>query len=253
VNVRLTWYGHATVLVDDQVRALTDPVLTASLAHLHRRAGLVPEGLVDSVDVVLVSHLHADHLHLPSLALLPRGTPVVVPRGAARLLRRLPVEPVEVVAGEDLQAGGARIRVVPAVHDGRRWPWSRARGDALGYVVCGRGATYFAGDTSLFPGMADLHPDLDVALMPVGGWGPWLRGHHLNPRTAAECLPLIGARVSVPIHYGTLWPRGLSRVRPHVFHDPGRDFADHARRVAPAVDVRVLHPGSSTSVVPRTV
>jgi L-ascorbate metabolism protein UlaG (beta-lactamase superfamily) len=247
-HVRVTWYGHATALIHDEARVLTDPVLTGSLVHLRRRAGLSPGRLAHEVDAVVISHLHSDHLHLPSLALLPPGTPVLLPRGAARLLRRLPVRPVEVTAGDVVPVGSATVTVVHADHDAARWPGGRTRGDAVGYVVCGRGATYFAGDTLPFPAMSSLHPALDVALLPVGGWGPWLRGAHLTPRTAAGCLPLLGARVSVPIHYGTFWPRGLEGVRPRVFHDPGREFAEHARDVAPDVDVRVLHPGSSTAV-----
>jgi len=249
VSIRLTWYGHATVLVDDEARLLTDPVLTHSLIHLHRRAGIAPRGLVSSVDAVLISHLHVDHLHLPSLRLLPQGTRLLMPRGAARLVRRLPVEVVEVVAGDVVPVEGAEVVVVPARHDATRWPFSRIRGEAVGYVIRGRGSTYFAGDTERFDGMADLWPGaLDVALLPVGGWGPWLRGMHLDAKAAAECLPVLRPRVSVPIHYGTLWPRGLSAIRQHVFHEPGPEYAEHARTVAPDVDVRVLTPGSSTSV-----
>jgi L-ascorbate metabolism protein UlaG (beta-lactamase superfamily) len=246
--LRLTWLGHATVRVEDVATVLTDPVLTPGLAHLHRRAGDSPGRPVRPVDAVVVSHLHADHLHRPSLALLPAGTPVLLPRGAAGLLRGLGLEPVEVVAGDVVPVGGARVHVVPAVHDAKRWPWGRVSGEAVGYVVTGRGATYFAGDTLPFPGMATLHPALDLALLPVGGWGPWLRGAHLTPRTAADCLPLLAPRVSVPIHYGTFWPRGLGRVRPRVFHEPGREYAAHARQQAPGVDVRVVPPGGSTSV-----
>lgn len=248
MRIRVTWYGHATTVIEDAARVLTDPVLTHSLVHLRRRTGLSPRGLVPPIDAVLVSHLHSDHLHLPSLALLPTGTPVLLPRGAATLLRRLPVRPVEVSAGDVVPIGGAEVRVVRAVHDATRWPGGRVRGDAVGFVLSGNGATYFAGDTLAFPEMADLHPSVDVALLPVGGWGPWLRGSHLSPRTAAGCLPMIGPRVCVPIHYGTFWPRGLGRVRPHVFHEPGRDFEQHARRVAPHVEVRVLPPGTSTTV-----
>jgi L-ascorbate metabolism protein UlaG (beta-lactamase superfamily) len=248
VHIRVTWYGHATTVVEDGARVMTDPVLTGSLVHLRRRSGLSPRGLLPSIDAVLVSHLHSDHLHLPSLALLPAGTPVLLPRGAATLLRKLPVQPVEVSAGDVVPVGGARVMVVPAVHDATRWPGGRVRGDAVGFVLCGSGATYFAGDTLAFTGMGELHPSLDVALLPVGGWGPWLRGSHLTPSTAAGCLPMLGPRVCVPIHYGTFWPRGLGRVRPHVFHEPGREFEEHARGVAPHVDVRVLPPGTSTTV-----
>jgi L-ascorbate metabolism protein UlaG (beta-lactamase superfamily) len=248
VAIRLTWWGHATVLIEDRARIMTDPLLTGTLMHLHRRAGQNPSSMTLQPDAVVLSHLHADHLHLRSLSLLEAGMPVLIPRGAAYLLRRLKVEPIEVVAGDSVAIGGARVTVVPAIHDATRWPGGRIRGDAVGYLVEGEGATYFAGDTVAFPEMADLHPRLDVALMPVGGWGPWLRGHHLNPTTAADCLPVIGPRVSVPIHYGTFWPRGMGWLRSHVFHEPGRDFAAHAHAVAPDVDVRLLAPGSSTQV-----
>jgi L-ascorbate metabolism protein UlaG (beta-lactamase superfamily) len=247
-SIRMTWWGHATVLLHDRARILTDPLLTGALAHLHRRAGLVPAAPT-GLDAVLISHLHMDHLHLPSLALLEAGTPVLLPRGAARLLRRLPMPVVEVSAGDVVPVGDATVRVVPAVHDATRWPGARLRAEAVGYVVEGAGATYFAGDTAVFPGMSDLHPNLDLALMPVWGWGPYLRGEHLDPVQAADCLPMVGADVAVPIHYGTFWPRGFGWLRQRVFHEPGREFAQRARTAAPLVDVRVLEVGTSTEVV----
>lgn len=246
--VRLTWLGHATVLVADRARVLTDPVLTRRVLHAYRRAGVTPAAPPPGLDAVVVSHLHADHLHLPSLRRLPPGTPVLVPRGSAGLLRRVGVEPVEVSPGDAVSVAGATIIVVPARHAGTRWPWSRTRCPALGYVVVGNGATYFAGDTVAFPGMADLYPRLDVALLPVGGWGPWLRGQHLDPGSAALCLRTLRPRVAVPIHYGTLWPLGLRWVRPTAFHGPGRAFAAQARVAAPDVQVRVVAPGDSTTV-----
>ncbi len=248
MGVRLTWLGHATVLIEDRGRILTDPVLTHSLMHLHRRAGPLPTNLTTVVDAVAISHLHADHLHRPSLSLLEPGTPVLVPRGGASLLRGLPVDTVEVSAGDVVTIGQARVSVVPAVHSDQRWPFARTRAAPVGYVVHGDATTYFAGDTSAFAGMKDLDGSLDVALLPVGGWGPWLRGEHMHPDDAAACLPLLGARVAVPIHYGTFWPRGLGWLRSRVFHEPGREFAGHAQTLAPEVDVRVLRPGGSTEV-----
>jgi L-ascorbate metabolism protein UlaG (beta-lactamase superfamily) len=251
--IEIHWIGHATVLIEDRARILTDPLLTGTLMHLHRRAGPVPRSLTSRVDAVLVSHLHLDHLHLPSLALLDPGTPVLIPRGAGRLLRRSALEAVEVTVGDVVEVRDATVTVVPAVHADTRWPWSRIRGDAVGFVVRGEGATYFAGDTSLFPGMRNMAGSLDVALLPVGGWGPSLRGEHMDPLDAASCLALLDAEVAVPIHYGTFWPRGASRLRTHLFHEPGREFAKHAHTLTPDVDVRVLPPGTSTTVeLPRT-
>src|SRR5262245_43819752 len=81
----ITWWGHATVTVEDSgVRVLTDPLFPRRLAHLRRRAGAVPPADAARADLVLVSHLHADHLHVPSLARLAPGTRVLVPRGARR-------------------------------------------------------------------------------------------------------------------------------------------------------------------------
>jgi L-ascorbate metabolism protein UlaG (beta-lactamase superfamily) len=249
--IELTWFGHASVLIEDRARILTDPLLTRTLLHLHRRAGPVPPGLGGRVDAAVVSHLHSDHLHLRSLALLDPGTPVLVPRGAARLLRRLPVEPIEVVAGDVVPVGAAEVTVVPAVHATQRWPFGRTRAEPVGYVVRGDGATYFAGDTSAFHEMAGHVSPVDVALLPVGGWGPWLRGEHMTPEDAASCLGQIDTAVAVPIHYGTFWPLGIRWLRKRVFHEPGREFAEAARTMAPDVEVRVLAPGTSTTVHTR--
>ena len=248
-SIRLTWWGHSTVLVQDRARILTDPLLTGALMHLHRRAGLVPEP-PRGLDAVLLSHLHMDHLHRPSLALIDPETPVLIPRGAASLLDGLGLEPVEVTAGDVVPVGNATVHVVRAVHDATRWPWGGVRGEAVGYVVHGAGVTYFAGDTAVFEGMGELYPGrFDVSLLPVWGWGPYLRGEHMTPAQAAGCLPVLGTEVAVPIHYGTFWPRGMGWLRKRVFHESGREFAEHARSVAPSVDVRVLEAGASTEVV----
>jgi L-ascorbate metabolism protein UlaG (beta-lactamase superfamily) len=81
---------------------------------------------------------------------------------------------------------------------------------------------------------------LDVALLPVWGWGPSLGRGHLNPRTAAETLRLLRPRVAVPIHWGTYFPIGRGGRR---LADPPHEFARHAAELAPDVEVRVLKPG----------
>ncbi|MFE6889479.1 MBL fold metallo-hydrolase [Streptomyces sp. NPDC057694] len=248
--VEITWWGHATCTVEDRgTRVLTDPLFTRRLAHLRRRRGAPPPPSAALADLVLVSHLHADHLHLPSLARLAPGTRVVVPKDAARSvpgLRRLrALKIIEAEAGDLVKAGNVTVRAVPADHDGRRLPVGPQRSPALGYIVDGDARTYFAGDTGLFESMGEAVGDVDVALLPVGGWGPYLGAHHLDPARAAEALARIAPRAAVPVHYGTYWPIGMDAVRPHEFHTPGDEFVRQAALRAPGVAVHRLGHGES--------
>ncbi|MEV5608697.1 MBL fold metallo-hydrolase [Streptomyces sp. NPDC052225] len=248
--VEITWWGHATCTVEDSgIRVLTDPLFARRLAHLRRRRGAPPPARAALADVVLVSHLHADHLHVPSLARLAPGTRVLVPRGAVRAvptLRRLrTLKITEVEPGARIRVGDLAIEAVPAEHDGRRLPVGRHRSPALGFVVNGESRTYFAGDTGLFDGMADAVGEVDVALLPVGGWGPYLGPHHLDAARAAEALARIAPRSAVPVHYGTYWPIGMDAVRPHEFHTPGEEFVRQAALRAPKVAVYRLAHGES--------
>ena len=103
---------------------------------------------------------------------------------------------------------------------------------------------YFAGDTDLFDGMRELAPDLDVALLPIAGWGPRTPAGHLDPLRAAQALALLRPRTAVPIHWGTYRRIGL-RGREALLRAPADAFARHARELAPEVEVRTLSVGES--------
>ncbi|MFF9813422.1 MBL fold metallo-hydrolase [Streptomyces sp. NPDC014006] len=248
--VEITWWGHATCTVEDSdTRVLTDPLFTRRLAHLRRRRGALPPPDAWRADVALVSHLHADHLHVPSLERLAPGTRLLVPRGAPRAvpgLRRLThLRLREMAPGDETRAGDLVIRAVPAEHDGRRLPFGPHRSPALGYVVEGEARTYFAGDTGLFESMAKEVGPIEVALLPVGGWGPYLGEGHLDAGRAAQALARLAPRCAIPVHYGTYWPIGLDAVRPHEFHAPGEEFVRLAAHWAPDVAVHRLAHGES--------
>ena len=222
---------------------LTDPLLRRRVGHLRRAVPLdarVTEGLA----AILVSHGHHDHLDVPSLERLDRSVAVVVPRGLRRLLAKHFESIVEVEEGDELSFGPVLLRVTPAEHDNRRRP-GRLRASAVGYALLGSKNVYFAGDTGVFDAMAGLVPDLDVALLPIWGWGAKLgRGIHLDPVSAAQALRLLQPRIAVPIHWGTYLPlhRGL-RTRPDFLSEPARAFVREAAAAVPEVDVRVLRPG----------
>jgi L-ascorbate metabolism protein UlaG (beta-lactamase superfamily) len=250
VPERLTWVGHSTVLLElGGARLLTDPVLRRRIGHLRRHSASPPADVAHGIDAVLISHLHLDHMDAASLRRVSRDVAVIVPRGAGRLLRRLGFRRTsELGVGEQTEVAGATVTATPAVHDGRRHPLA-APAEAVGFVVAGEQRVYFAGDTDVFDEMADLARTLDVALLPVWGWGPSLGPGHMDPVAAARAAALLQPRVAVPIHWGTFFPAGLARWRGAALVDPPRAFARHAAELAPRVEARVLAPGESLTLV----
>jgi L-ascorbate metabolism protein UlaG (beta-lactamase superfamily) len=244
VSARLTYVGHATVAIElDGVRLLTDPVLRARVAHLARRVPSATPEMVADLDAVLISHAHRDHLDLPSLQRLRPSCPVIVPRGHAGLVTSVFGEVIEVDEGDRVRVGALEIEATRADHDGRRVPVGRAV-PAVGYLVHGSRSVYFAGDTDLFAGMRDLHEALDVALLPVAGWGPRVPAGHLDPERAAQAAALLRPRIAIPIHWGTYGAPGSKGGDPAA---APREFTEHVTAAAPGVEVRVLEPGASTS------
>jgi L-ascorbate metabolism protein UlaG (beta-lactamase superfamily) len=239
--MQIAYIGHATTLVAlDGTSFLTDPLLRRWVAHLRR---LHPVSRPEHVDAVLLSHLHADHLDFLSLAKLPWSVPIVAPAGGGGFVRRKSSRKVvELAVGETTVVGGVTVRAVPADHDPRRHPLAR-RVQPLGFVLEGSRKVYFAGDTDLFPEMADLAP-VDVALVPVWGWGSKLPPGHLTPEAAAEAVRLVRPRVAIPIHWGTYRAIGTKSAGT----EPPERFQREVARLAPDVDVRILSPGESTDV-----
>ena len=246
---RVTYVGHATVLAElDGVRLLTDPVLRARVGPLRRHGAAPAPGITEGLDAVLISHLHHDHADLPSLRRVGRDVPVIGAPGSREFLERRGFSAVsELAPGESSQIGDVTITAVEAKHPSE----SRFERDseAVGFVLTGRQQRiYFAGDTDLFDGMAELGPGLDLALLPIWGWGPSIGPGHLDPERAAQAAALLSPRIVIPIHWGTLYPLGLARLRPDPLRLPPRQFETWMRDLAPQVEARVLAPGEATSL-----
>jgi L-ascorbate metabolism protein UlaG (beta-lactamase superfamily) len=260
--MRARFLGHSTTRLElGGTVVLTDPVLTPRVSLLRRMVPpLAPADWADA-ELVLISHLHGDHLHLPSLRLLPPGTRIVVPRGAGEWVRRRlggthRVE--ELGIGETLRHRGLHVTATYAEHSGHRFgPRSSYGPDApaLGHVLEADGLrVYAAGDTDLFDGMSDLG-DLDLALVPVWGWGPSLGPGHLDPERAARAVEILRPRVAVPVHWGTLAVAGLTRAPAghgarmrELLHDPPHRFAAAAERHGVPSRIVVTAPGSDVDL-----
>lgn len=257
VTPGLHFLGHSTVRVELAGRTvLTDPLLTRGVGPLRRVVPLPDPATWAGVDVVLISHLHGDHLHLPSLRMLGLDVRIVVPRGAGAWLRRRGFAHVaEIAAGETLSDGDLRITCVRAEHSGHRFGPRLTHGPntaAVGHLLEGAGSTVYAsGDTTLHDSMPLLgERAVDVALLPVWGWGPKLGPGHLDPVEAAEAVSLIRPRVAVPVHWGTLAVAGIGPRSPlgrrmrRLLVEPPRRFAAEVARRSLGTTVLVTHPGT---------
>jgi L-ascorbate metabolism protein UlaG (beta-lactamase superfamily) len=247
--VGVHYLGHSTVLLEVAgLRILTDPFLRDRLGPL-RRHGPVPEPeAIGPIEIVAISHAHPDHFDRASLKALTGDPLVIVPRGMGGAVRRAGLRAHEVVVGEQISiAPRWTITALPARH----WRWPGAPTAAtIGYLIEGPGqiGIYFAGDTTRFAGLRDLAGRVDLALLPIGTWGPHMTPGHLSPRSAAQVARDIGARVAIPIHWGTLYPAGAHRILGERLTRPSVRFAEWSRLLVPELDVQSLQPGEATIV-----
>jgi len=252
-NAKITFVGHATTLTEmSGVRILTDPLFRNNFRLLKRRSQLCTTSIgLDSIDAVVLSHMHFDHMDYPSLRMIPSHVPIIAPEGAGRYLKKkVAHDIVEMREGDSVRVGDVDIHATPSVHEsGFYWPmWFSKK--VLSYVFVGSRTVFFVGDTALFEDLADIGKrfNIDTAMLPVWGFGPYIRGDHMSPAEAAEALSMLSARTAIPIHWGTVHPIGPIWEKMSFLEEPPRVFSREAARIVPMTDVRILSPGESTVV-----
>ncbi|NNC88083.1 MAG: MBL fold metallo-hydrolase [Akkermansiaceae bacterium] len=208
-KARVTWIGHASFLVQfEEHSILFDPNWAKWLGIVKRMAhpGILMEHMPE-VDLVLVSHAHFDHLHKKSLKGVDARDGIVVPRGSGSLVRRLGFPAVrEMKIWEERRINGLRILHTPSHHWGARFGHDTHR-DYGGFVVASEKRSVFhCGDSAYFEGFKKIgaREDIDIALMPIGAYDtPSGRDVHMNPEEAVQAFEDLGARLMIPMHYGT--------------------------------------------------
>lgn len=246
--LRVRWLGHSTVVIDiDGCRVVADPLLRPHNGPLRRRGTAPRAEWWAGTQVVLLSHLHHDHAELSSLRLLG-DLPILTSEVNAAWLRRRGLRGVGV--GDDwveVVDHGPSIRLVKAVHHSRPMP-HRPNG-ANGHLL--RTATscvWVAGDTDLYPEIAELPRwagrEVELAVVPIAGWGPRLSAGHMGPREAALACAESGARWALPVHWGTLHPPVMHRFGDWIDRPLG-EFDAALEREAPGCERVRLSPGQA--------
>jgi L-ascorbate metabolism protein UlaG (beta-lactamase superfamily) len=216
-DLGVTFIGHASFFVQIGGRSvLIDPNFARWLFVLKRlrRPGLRVRDL-PSIDLVLVTHAHFDHLHRPSLRAIVQnnlrtsGTApaIIVPTHVSDLVADLGFsEIIELDWWKTSHDGDLSVTHVPSRHWGARILKDSHRGYG-GYVLqAGKHSVYHAGDTAYFAGFREIGRRLspELALLPIGAYNPpQFRNVHANPADATRAFLDLNARWMVPMHYGT--------------------------------------------------
>jgi len=215
-GIHAAWLGHSTVYLKvDGYTVLTDPVfsdrvgielgpVTVGIKRLVSPA-LQPEDL-PRPDLILLSHAHMDHFDRPSLrALRSDRTSVITAYRTSDLLRVRRYQSVQELGwGESARVGAAFVKAFEVNHWGARVRTDTYRG-YNGYVIeIGKRRILFGGDTALTDKFksARTSKSIDLAIMPIGAYDPWIR-FHCNPEQAAKMANDAGAERILPVHHQT--------------------------------------------------
>lgn len=239
----ITWLGHAGFLIQlGGKNILVDPnwALWHGPVKRVRHPTLMAPAL-PYIDLVLVTHAHFDHLHIPSLRSVAAGQPVVVPQGVGSVVKNCAFSKViELDYWGSHEFDGVKVTFTPTKHWGARYIHDTYRKFG-GYLLEGSGQTLFhCGDSSMFDGFKDIgkRAEIDVALMPIGAYqAPSGRPVHMNPEEALEAMDMMGAQHLIPMHYGT-FPLGGEPIG-----EPSIRLMTAARQFGRADRVHVMDEG----------
>jgi L-ascorbate metabolism protein UlaG (beta-lactamase superfamily) len=256
-----TWIGHSTVLLQTQgLNILTDPFLSLRASPLRfagprrvRRAAIAA-GELPPIDIVLLSHNHYDHLDVPGLRkLLVHHSPLfVTPLGNRRYIQkaRRSIECIELDWRQAHDHRDIRITVMPALHWSKRnvHDTNRALWGAFAIETKG-GVIYFAGDTGfgdggIFSEIAERFGAPRLSLLPIGAYEPrwFMKSQHMNPEDAVQAHLLLGSKVSIGIHHGTI------QLTNEAIDAPVSELAD-ALRIANANPATFLTPAAGETLI----
>lgn len=217
----ITYIGHATVLVHlDNLNIITDPILSGYIGFYAKRyvePGIKFEQL-PTIDVILISHEHNDHLDYSTLKRFPKNIPVIISKGLGETIRKLGFNDVrELSCWESTKIKNVRITDTPAKH---------ILSKSSSYIIKGSKTVFFAGDTGLFDGFKEIGQKfkIDVAVLPIGDYHPrfWFipgfkkmtRERHMAPSDIPDAIEMLKAKMVIPIHWGTFKISGTGLNEP---------------------------------------
>ena len=254
-GLRVTWFGHSSSLIEvDGTRLLADPIWSDRASPFewvgpHRwYPPTIALDRLPTIDAVLISHDHYDHLDYPTIVAMRAWKNVfIVPLGIGAHLARWGIPEnriVELDWWQSTRVGALTVTLVPARHASGRL---NAQSDLTlwgGFALVGtQHRVYYSGDTGLFDAMNEIgrrFGPFDVALIEAGqydaDWPDW----HLGPEQSVLSAQRVRARALIPVHWG------LFRLAHHGWTEP----VERVLAAARCTDLPVLTPRPGQSIEP---
>jgi L-ascorbate metabolism protein UlaG (beta-lactamase superfamily) len=244
-EIGVTWLGHAGFFAQvGGVNIAIDPNWALWHGPVKRvRHPSVWAHDLPPIDLVLVTHAHYDHLHLPSLRKLAAAQPIIVPEGVGSLVKNCGFgHIVELKTWQSATFQDLRITLTPARHWGARMIHDTHRGFGGFLIKSPDRCLFHCGDSAMFDGFHEIgkRASIDLALMPIGAYdAPSGRPVHMNPEEALDAFQMLGAGSMVPMHHDT-FPLGGEPI-----HEPAERLVRAALERQIEHRVRLLREGES--------
>lgn len=225
-EINVAWIGHATVLINFYGKIIiTDPVLFNSVGvymfgFTYGPQRLIPPAItvydMPKPDLVLLSHAHMDHMDYLTLSEIadkyPGQIDCITAYNTADVIADLEWKSLhEMDWGQQYSLPGLRFKALEVKHFGWRYPWERDRSKGFfsngrsfnAYVIERNGKKIlFGGDTAFTDKFKKSGEKVDIAIMPIGAYNPWVKAH-CNPEEALQMAREMDAKVFIPIHFYT--------------------------------------------------
>ncbi|KEY58095.1 MBL fold metallo-hydrolase [Serratia sp. DD3] len=213
------WLGHASILLRLGGRyVLIDPVLSsrASPVNFYGPKRKTPPPLtvqqLPTIDVVLISHNHYDHLDRLTISELTkrfRGITFVVPLGLKQWFSHYPAKRVvELDWWDSFTLDTTTFYATPARHWSMRTPWDHNHSLWCGWVIHHPELRfYFTGDTGYSERLVEIGTRLgpfDIAALPIGAYAPrwFMQEKHMDPQHSVRLYQQLNQPRVIPMHWG---------------------------------------------------
>jgi len=236
-TLRVTWLGHSGLIIEiDGKRILTDPVYRRASPFQFmgpKRFFPAPINLDDlpHLDAIIISHDHFDHLDDKTIVkLAKKGTPIFTSLGVGTILNKWGIPKSQITEMDWWQSvtpwKGFTITAAPARHFSGRSLWNRNETLWASYAIKGPvHNVYYGADSgihSIFKTIGEKLGPFDLAMLEIGAYNDLWADIHMGPTNATDAMLALGAKVLMPIHWGTF------NLAMHTWTEPAEKVMEHA-------------------------